>query len=151
MNEVMALSTPSIQKNSIKVETQLAKVLPAIVGVADQLKQVFLNLILNAVESMPMGGNLNIRGRAQKENGWLTVSIADSGIGIAADQLPHLFEPFNSTKTLGTGLGLSISQGILITHGGRLTVESQIGQGECIYSVVTHPQRLGDANAPARR
>jgi PAS domain S-box-containing protein len=128
ITEVLALSNPSIQKNSIRVSTQLDEAMPAIVGVADQLKQVFLNLVLNAIESMPNGGNLDIRAHSPK-NGWLTVSIADSGNGIPADQLPHLFEPFYSTKTQGIGLGLSISHGILTTHGGRLTVESQIGKG----------------------
>lgn len=128
ITDVLALSNPSIQKNSIHVETQLDEAMPAIIGVADQLKQVFLNLVLNAIEAMPNGGNLEIRGHSPK-NGWLTVSITDSGNGIPADQLSHLFEPFYSTKTQGIGLGLSISHDILTTHGGRLTVESQIGKG----------------------
>jgi PAS domain S-box-containing protein len=129
VEEVLILSTPSIQKNGIQIETRWDTEIPVIIGAADQIKQVFLNLVLNAIESMPDGGKLKICGQVLEQEDWLTVDVSDSGAGIPADILPHLFEPFFTTKTRGTGLGLSISESILTTHGGRLTVESQLDTG----------------------
>jgi signal transduction histidine kinase len=100
---------------------------PRVLGDPQQLKQVFLNLFLNSLQAMNGHGRLDIQ--TTVDGAELTVAIADSGSGIAAKDLPHIFEPFYTTKTNGTGLGLAVVQGIIKEHGGRIAVESQPGQG----------------------
>jgi len=92
-----------------------------------QMKQVFLNLITNAVQAMPEGGRLGIR--SSRDGDRVMVTISDSGAGMSPDVQDHLFEPFFTTKPNGTGLGLSVSLGIVQEHGGRITVESGEGEG----------------------
>jgi two-component system NtrC family sensor kinase len=106
----------------------LAADLPFVEADADELKQVFLNLILNAVEAMPEEGVLTI---ASFKGGDDQVGIAfeDTGVGIPSENLPYLFEPFFSTKEEGTGLGLSISYMLIERHGGKITVTSQVHHG----------------------
>ena len=98
-------------------------------GIHDQLKQVILNLSLNAVEAMPSGGQLTIRTRYVEEVGHMLVKFTDTGSGINPADLPNIFDPFFTTKESGTGLGLAITYDIVQRHGGRIDVESQVGQG----------------------
>jgi signal transduction histidine kinase len=98
-----------------------------ILGDPQQLKQVFLNLILNSLQAMNGNGRLAIQtGRTGSE---LVVTIADNGVGIDPKDLPRIFEPFFTTKPSGTGLGLAVVQGIVKEHRGRIAVESHPGQG----------------------
>jgi len=98
-----------------------------VLGDPQQLKQVFLNLFLNSLDAMNGHGRLKIR--TAVEGSELTVAIADSGAGIAPKDLPHIFEPFYTTKANGTGLGLAVVHGIIKEHGGRIEVQSHPGQG----------------------
>ena len=100
---------------------------PRVLGDPQQLKQVFLNLFLNSLQAMNGHGRLEIR--TSVEGSEIIVTITDSGSGIAPKDLPHVFEPFYTTKTNGTGLGLAVVQGIIKEHGGRIAVESHPGQG----------------------
>ena len=94
----------------------------------NQLRQAFLNLLRNAGEAMSAsGGRLEIA--ATHGEGQVELRLADSGPGIAADDLPHIFEPFYSTKESGTGLGLALTQQIILEHGGKIEVESVEGEG----------------------
>ncbi|MGD8625317.1 MAG: ATP-binding protein [Anaerolineae bacterium] len=103
--------------------------LPAIAVDAGRIKQVFLNLVGNAMQAMPSGGQLTISTGCVKEH--IVVRVADTGPGISAGDLPHIFEPFFTTKPVGqgTGLGLSVSLGIVRDHGGEIRVESDQGTG----------------------
>jgi PAS domain S-box-containing protein len=97
--------------------------------VPDSMRQVFLNLVLNAIDAMPQGGQLRL---STTSTGWpagVRIVIADSGLGISPEDLPNLFEAFYSTKSEGLGLGLFVSQSIVEQHGGRIQVESQPGVG----------------------
>lgn len=98
-----------------------------IVADPQKLRQVFLNLGMNAIESMPEGGELTISTRYSKDT--VVVSVKDSGVGIPKENLKEIFYPFFTTKDKGTGLGLSIAYRIIEEHNGRITVKSRPGQG----------------------
>jgi signal transduction histidine kinase len=109
------------------VELQLAKGLPPVTGMPDQIAQVFLNLIVNSAEAMGDGGQLCIESRVS--NGHVEMIFADTGPGIAPEDLPHIFEPFYTTKHSGTGLGLAVSYSIVESHQGTLSVDNRPGHG----------------------
>jgi signal transduction histidine kinase len=96
----------------------------------NQLKQVFLNLILNAMDATPAGGKLTLDTYISEATPLqYVISIADTGTGISPEDIKHIFDPFFTKKEKGTGLGLSITQGIIEKHGGRITVESKLQEG----------------------
>ena len=130
VEDVLLLSAKRLQHAQVTIHTDWAGEIPTINGAADQLKQVFLNFILNAAEAMPQGGPLEIRGQVLRDEGtWLTVAIADSGPGIPPQDLDKIFEPFFTTKSNGTGLGLAVCHNIIAQHGGHVTVDSAPGHG----------------------
>jgi signal transduction histidine kinase len=96
----------------------------------NQIQQALVALFVNAVEAMPQGGTLTL-GVTRTSDGDLRISVADSGVGIAAEDLPHVFEPFFTTKKegKGVGLGLSVVYGIIERHGGTVSVRSEPGKG----------------------
>ena len=110
--------------------------LPAVVGNGDQLRQVFLNLILNAIDAMPNGGTLTVRTIAGPTVA--VIEVQDTGIGIAEDIRARLFEPFFTNKPNGTGLGLSISAHIVTQHGGQIEVDSRVGHGSTFRVVLPY-------------
>ncbi len=97
--------------------------------VGEHIQQVFLNLVLNAIDAMPEGGELRIRAEDTEAPLGVQIAFADSGSGIAPEEVRRMFEAFHSTKELGLGLGLFVSRNIVQQHGGRIDVESEIGQG----------------------
>ncbi len=103
--------------------------LPAVPADAGQLRQVFVNILLNACEAMGGGGKVTVASRVDAAGGGVEVAIADTGPGIAAEHLPRIFDPFFTTKEKGTGLGLSVAYGIVQGHGGRIEVRSRPGEG----------------------
>jgi signal transduction histidine kinase len=109
-----------------QIETQVPIDLPAVIGVRDQLVQVFLNLILNAIDATDTGGHIVVRADVTDER--LVVSVEDDGVGIAPEQQARLFQPYFTTKKHGTGLGLFVSRKLLLEHGGDIELESQPGQ-----------------------
>jgi signal transduction histidine kinase len=129
----LALAGLNTRHAAIKVIFTPDPFLPDVLGSADQLRQVLLNLILNAIDAMPDGGALTVRTIAGPRVA--VVEVQDSGIGIPDDIRARLFEPFFTNKPSGTGLGLSISAHIVTQHGGQIEVESQVGQGS-IFRVV---------------
>ena len=108
----------------VEVRRHYAPDLGTIKGDADQLRQVFSNLILNAVQAMPKGGTLTLATCALGPGAGCQIEIADSGTGILPAHLEKIFTPFFSTKDNGSGLGLSVSYGIVKDHGGEIRVES---------------------------
>ncbi len=115
----------------ITAVTDFDEALHPIHGNHDQLMQVVLNLVLNAVHAMPNGGYLTVRANDHKENEQVQLSVTDTGHGIPAELLPKIFHPFVTTKEQGqgTGLGLTVVHGIVQEHGGSITVDSVPGQG----------------------
>ena len=114
--------------DEVKVSSQLNIALPSIQADPDQLTQVFNNIISNAIQAMPEGGQLVIKSEAPSP-GWVTISIKDTGVGIPEENLEKLFEPLFTTKAKGIGLGLSVSQTLAKGHGGNIEVQSEVGKG----------------------
>jgi signal transduction histidine kinase len=127
VERVLALARKKLAHSEVEVELALASGLPPVIGMPDQLAQVFLNLIVNAAEAMTDGGKLCIESRVDDDH--IQVIFADTGPGIAPEDLPHIFEPFYTTKDSGTGLGLAVSYNIIESHQGTLSVESVPGHG----------------------
>jgi PAS domain S-box-containing protein len=136
LEDVLLLVSKQLQHSRIALVRQLQPDLPAILGVADQLKQVILNLVLNAAEAMPEGGKLVISTLAHSgQRGYASaieaveIAIADSGFGIPPERIAHLFDGLQTTKARGMGLGLYTSKAIIDRHMGRILVESSPGTG----------------------
>ena len=111
----------------LRVRREFAADVPPVMADADQLQQVFLNLLLNARDAMPGGGELLVSVSRDEDGGEVVVRIDDTGRGIPADALPHLFDPFFTTKRSGAGLGLAVCRDIVTAHGGRVTVGPREG------------------------
>jgi signal transduction histidine kinase len=113
----------------VEVVTDLPKGPVMVMYDAQQLEQVLINLIQNAIQAMPHGGTL--RANVSVAEGAVGIAVQDSGIGIPKENLSRIFDPFFTTKPAGegTGLGLSVSFGIVSRHGGRIDVTSQVGKG----------------------
>ncbi len=140
----------------IVIETDLIRDLPKIFADRQQLKQVILNFMFNAVEAMlPKGGVLTVRTRYLKFQGkpdWVQLEVQDAGSGIAPDDIEHIFDPFFTTKHLsqeheGTGLGLAIAHQIIQEHKGKIDVQSVKGQGTTFF--VNFPSALSPALDPS--
>jgi signal transduction histidine kinase len=126
---VLTLSRKQLKSKDIRPVRRLADDLPYPDLVADRVQQVFLNLVLNAVEAMPGGGELTVATRYDENTDEVVVAFKDDGPGIPKNVLPNIFDPFFSTKSEGTGLGLFVSQNIVQEHGGRIEVEGEEGEG----------------------
>jgi len=138
VNDVLALTERLIQTSGVLLNLRLAEGLPWVSVDTNQMKQVFLNLIHNALQAMPTGGEMEIQTASQSKDGreWVTITVKDTGMGIAPEHKERIFEPFFTTKGEkgGTGLGLSVTYGIVSDHGGTIEVESQPGAGS-IFTV----------------
>ena len=145
LREVLGLTEHQIAKERIAIKTELQPDLPAIAGDENQLEQAFLNIVINAWHAMPAGGTLTLRTRAappgdrprragRVASPRVEVSIADTGVGIPAENLPRIFDPFFTTKGVGrgTGLGLAITRRIVEDHHGSIEVASEVGRGTIV-------------------
>jgi two-component system, sporulation sensor kinase E len=130
LTEVLTFQHSELADRGIKVEAEISPDLPPVMADRNQLKQVFFNLIKNAVEAMQPGGQLKIRSRADDENVFLL--FGDSGAGIKSEDLGRLFQPYHTTKVGGHGLGLMIVQRIMREHGGQIGIESKEGVGTVV-------------------
>jgi two-component system NtrC family sensor kinase len=131
--ETIELVQTHLRHGNITVIADLAADLPTIVAHTDQLRQVALNLMLNACDAMPAGGTLRVTTQhlpaLPDQEAAIIIRVADTGVGIPPEHQPHVFEPFYTTKPQGTGLGLAISAHIITQHGGQIEVESTVGAG----------------------
>jgi len=123
-----------IKEQSTCLEKVLSPELPEIYGDADNISQVIINIIVNALDSMSSGGNLIIKtGYCDHQPSNIQVTITDSGIGIKEEILNKIFNPFFTTKEMGSGLGLAISKRIMDDHNGYILVESKVGEGTTFF------------------
>jgi two-component system NtrC family sensor kinase len=129
VERVMVLTSKQAQNHYVDIAWAGEAELPPVPVVRDRIQQVFLNLVLNAIDAMPDGGQLRIKAVRTQEPSGVRVSFADTGVGIAPEDVDRMFEAFHSTKKVGLGLGLYVSRNILREHGGWIDVESDLGQG----------------------
>jgi signal transduction histidine kinase len=141
--ELLRLTSPGMARGSVQVHTDLQQELPLIPADGNQLQQVFLNLLVNAMDAMPSGGALyvntaveaapgHVPGRpATRHRPCVTVRIRDTGHGISETHLDKIFDPFFTTKEAGQGIGigLAVCSQIIQAHGGSIAVQSQVGEG----------------------
>ena len=149
IQKTMSLVQPHAAKNRVETAIRIADPLPQMYADPQQLQQILLNLSLNAVDAMPNGGTLTI-GAAAAAAQAMRITVADTGIGIDADVLPRIFQPFfTSKKRRGLGLGLPICDRIVKSHGGKIEVESRPGQGTTfIIHLPLIPPAAGETPAP---
>lgn len=128
---IMMLTKHQLESSQVEYEENLPKAPFKICGDSAQIQQCLMNLIFNAIESMPEGGKLTISGGLDDGEGMVWLTVADNGQGIKPEDLPHIFEPFYSTKVdgKGVGLGLSMTYGIIREHNGAIEVSSKPGKG----------------------
>jgi two-component system NtrC family sensor kinase len=147
IEETIALASNQLKLSGIKITFHAADNLPRVHGDGQQLQQVFLNLIMNAVDASPKGGRIQVLVLPADDPNYVAVKVMDSGRGIPEHILPSIFDPFFTTKAKGkgTGLGLSVSQGIVGKHGGRIRVASKEGEGATFtvtLPITTIPARI---------
>jgi two-component system NtrC family sensor kinase len=134
----------------VELQVNLTKDLPLVPTDPAQIEQVFIALIMNAIDAMPRGGTLWLEDRlictGVNDETEIEIKVRDNGTGIAPDILPHIFEPFLTTKERGhgTGLGLAIARGIVERHKGHIDVQTELGQGTTF--IVTLPTQATDAS-----
>ncbi|HLO24528.1 MAG TPA: ATP-binding protein [Geobacteraceae bacterium] len=151
LDEVLGQVGHQVPLTGIAIRKSFAPELPLLDADADQLRQVFTNLVLNAVQAMPDGGTLTvgtnlmrnaesgIRNGEKDDGDFIEISVEDTGCGIAPENLEQIFNPFFTTRSGGTGLGLSVSYGIARDHGGTIEVESQPGTGAAFRVILPLP------------
>ena len=127
LKNCLAVLKEQFDERRIAVTLDIPAALPSVALDRDQLEQVFFNLVKNALEAMRDGGSIAIA--LDSDDNDVSVTFRDSGVGMTADQLAHLFEPYRTSKENGTGLGLMISARIVTDHGGTIAAESQPGRG----------------------
>ena len=127
--ETLALLKTEFENRRITVSVDITEAIPAVQLDRSQIKQVFFNLIKNALEAMPDGGALRIEMGAGDV--YVDIAFIDTGKGIAPEELQRVFEPYHTTKQTGSGLGLMIVQRIIDEHGGEIELSSKPGAGTC--------------------
>ncbi|MEK7864974.1 MAG: ATP-binding protein, partial [Nitrospirota bacterium] len=129
INRLLVLLNYPASKKNIEIINDLSDDISEILIDENKMSQVFMNIMINAVQAMDDGGRLTIRTKA--DDGFCVVSIEDTGAGISPDIMSRIFDPFFTTKGIGegTGLGLSVSKGIVEQHGGMIEVDSEAGAG----------------------
>ena len=132
IHEMLTLLNGEATRHSVAMGTELAAELPKITADRVQLQQVFMNLMLNAIEAMKdSGGELTVK--SQLQDGQLQFSVSDTGVGLPGEKMDQIFSAFFTTKPLGSGMGLAISRSIVESHGGRLWATANDGRGAAFH------------------
>jgi len=154
LGELLDFFEPSLRESKVRLVRRLAPELPAVLVDRELMKQAILNLLTNARQAMPRGGELTVRTWSSGDR--VRIDVSDSGEGIPRDVLPRIWEVYFSTKEHGTGLGLPTVRRIVAEHGGDTIVESRPGRGACFSVFLPVPptiegsqaRRLPGAGAP---
>lgn len=147
LGETVTLTSKYAEQQGVDLRVDIAEGLPQIVADGDQIKQVLVNLISNAVQSMPDGGEVLLSTQPDAPD-MVSFEVSDTGTGIARAELGKVFDPFHTTKEDGTGLGLTIVHRIVDEHHGRIKVDSEQGRGTSVK--VSFPVAVAAEQAPGR-
>ena len=141
VQQCLLLVAHNLQNAGIEAHSALSSELPRLRCDPSQIEQVLLAVIVNAADAMSNGGNLWLSSRLSDDGEQVALTIRDDGCGIPPDILPKVFEPFVTTKDLhhGTGLGLAVSRGIVERHGGKISIESEVGKGTTVTITLPVP------------
>jgi PAS domain S-box-containing protein len=129
LKETCLLLKGECAKQHIRILKRFSPTLPLVMADREQLQQVFLNLLLNAIQAMPGGGSITLTTTFDAKGHQVKIAVADTGGGISPEYLSRIFEPFFTMKKGGTGLGLCVSERLISAHGGNISVSSQEGKG----------------------
>ena len=151
VHEIVDVLQERLEKQRIRLEMDLEPQCPAVAADRDQMGQVLLNLIVNAIQAMSGGGTLSLTLRCRNDH--VLLSVSDTGCGIPPDDVPKLFTPFFSTKEVGegTGLGLTVVHGIIEEHQGSITVDSEPGRGTTFHIHLPVHQTQAEPSPPRGR
>jgi signal transduction histidine kinase len=127
IQHTLAIVNTETQKKQIQIITENADDLPMLEADSDKVKQVLLNIFLNSLAAMNNSGKLSVK--TVTGNNYIKVIISDTGVGIDESNLPSIYDPYFTSKPAGTGLGLAVVQKIMEAHGGKIDVQSVLGQG----------------------
>lgn len=144
LQEVISLLETQAVMSNVMIECQFDEDVPQLEGEERQLKQVFVNLMKNAIEAMPNGGRLRIS--IYHEDGEVKIAFRDEGEGIPEDRMAQLGEPFYTTKQKGTGLGLMVCQNIISSHNGRMDFASELGRGTTVTLSLPGVSQVGSTS-----
>ncbi len=152
LKDVIKLLDSQAIMNNVQFSLEAGLDIPLITCEENHLKQVFINVLKNAIESMPSGGNVEIKIRKNDEKSIL-IRIVDQGCGIPKERMPKLGEPFYTTKEKGTGLGLMVSYKIIEAHQGQINIRSEMGKGAIVEIVLPIEMEKSDLDrvSPAKR
>jgi two-component system NtrC family sensor kinase len=131
IDQIVDFAANHTDMHHVSVVKDFSPGIPHIMVDADQMRQVAINLILNAGAAMPAGGKLIVR-TCRDDEGYATIIFQDNGAGIPPENLGKIFEPFFTTKARGTGLGLAITRQIIEQHQGKIEIDSEVGQGTTV-------------------
>jgi len=147
INKTVKLVKNQVMLTGIELKIDIPDDLPTIKGNLRNLQQVFLNLLLNAIQAMPNGGKICIEAYDYSDK-FVRIDVTDTGHGIKPEDLEHIFEPFYTTKGVGrgTGLGLAVTYGLVKKHGGYIEVESEVGVGTT-FSVYLPKNNVGEGES----
>ena len=148
LEETIQLASNQIKHSRVKIDRRFDEDVASVYGDRQQLAQVFLNIVLNALDAMPKGGELGVLVGNTRDREFVAVEISDTGVGIPQQKIKEIFDPFFTTKKdgAGTGLGLSVSVGIVRKHGGDIQVSSVENKGTTFTALL--PAAKIPASAP---
>lgn len=149
VDRVLGLRERPLKRANIKIVRTYSEVVPRVEVVPEEIEQVVLNVVNNAVQAMPKGGRLEVHLTVDEGAGQVCLEIKDTGCGIPPEVMPRLFEPFFTTKPRGqgTGLGLYVSHRIVERHGGTMAIQSKVGVGTAVqvFLPLAQPRACGTA------
>ncbi|MEK7396451.1 MAG: ATP-binding protein [Candidatus Poribacteria bacterium] len=147
MNEVIRLMDPNIRHRNIEISViKQSENVPETMIDVERMKQVFMNIIINAMQAMPKGGTIIVKYDFDANNNEIAIEISDTGVGMSEEVLKHVYDPFFSAKSSGTGLGLTNAKKILDLHDANIQIESVEGQGTLVRLRVKGYRKKYDGN-----
>ncbi|MGE6684092.1 ATP-binding protein [Paenisporosarcina sp. NPDC076907] len=146
LQDVVLLFSPELNLRSILLKESWKARHAIVVGEQNQIKQVIINIVKNAIEALTNGGSLEISTDLETQ-GFVTIQIRDNGEGMTQEVVNQIFEPFFTTKTTGTGLGMMISQKIIQEHGGKILINSQLNKGTVVSILLPYTQSEKSASS----